>query len=267
MGRRRPDHRLADILEAATSVFIDQGFRRTQMADVATALGVAKGTLYLYVESKEALFDAALRYVDAGSTLPQPDALPLSTPAAGTTLAYVRDELATQSRLASLEAAIAGPHVEGIEAEASAIFVELYATLARNRRRLKLLDSSARDYPEIAALWFEGARGGLLSVLEAWLADRRARELLTVEGDTAVTARLLLETLVFWAVHRHWDLPSSGDGNGAVEEGSARDTVIGFLVRSLVPRAATTHATTVGAGSSREPVRPRRGNKVQEDPR
>jgi AcrR family transcriptional regulator len=34
------------------------------MADVAEALGVAKGTLYLCVESKEALFDAVLRYAD-----------------------------------------------------------------------------------------------------------------------------------------------------------------------------------------------------------
>ena len=64
MPRRRPDDKFQKVLDAAAAVFIEQGYRRTQMADVASAMGVAKGTLYLYVASKEALFDAALRYVD-----------------------------------------------------------------------------------------------------------------------------------------------------------------------------------------------------------
>jgi hypothetical protein len=37
---------------------------------------------------------------------------------------------------------------------------ELFQALAKKRRRIKLIDRSARDYPELAALWFEGARGG-----------------------------------------------------------------------------------------------------------
>ena len=36
---------------AATDVFIERGYRQTQMADVARAMGVAKGTVYLYVVS------------------------------------------------------------------------------------------------------------------------------------------------------------------------------------------------------------------------
>jgi len=39
----------------------------------------------------------------------------------------------------------------------------------------------------------------------------------------------VLETLVFWAVHRHWD-PSPQ----AVDEGSARRTVLCFLAAALV---------------------------------
>jgi AcrR family transcriptional regulator len=53
MPRTIPAGRLEQLVECATRVFIDQGYRRTQMADVADALGVAKGTLYLCVESKE----------------------------------------------------------------------------------------------------------------------------------------------------------------------------------------------------------------------
>ena len=64
MPRAIPESRLQDLLECATRVFLEQGYRRTQITDVAAALGVAKGTVYLYVESKEALFDAAFRYAD-----------------------------------------------------------------------------------------------------------------------------------------------------------------------------------------------------------
>ena len=44
------------ILKAAERLFLQFGFRRTAMDDIARAAGVAKGTLYLYFNSKEAVF-------------------------------------------------------------------------------------------------------------------------------------------------------------------------------------------------------------------
>jgi AcrR family transcriptional regulator len=56
---RSPSPAKADaIVEAAEALFIRHGFRRTTMDDIARAAGVAKGTLYLYFASKEAVFDA-----------------------------------------------------------------------------------------------------------------------------------------------------------------------------------------------------------------
>ena len=46
------------ILDAADRLFTRFGYRRTTMDDIATEAGVAKGTLYLYYPSKEALFGA-----------------------------------------------------------------------------------------------------------------------------------------------------------------------------------------------------------------
>jgi AcrR family transcriptional regulator len=42
----------ARIVEAATRLFVSRGYRRTTMDDVAEALGVSKGALYLYYRSK-----------------------------------------------------------------------------------------------------------------------------------------------------------------------------------------------------------------------
>lgn len=60
-GRPRKEDRPDEILEAAFAEFADTGFLATRLDDVAARAGVAKGTVYLYYDSKEALFQAAVR--------------------------------------------------------------------------------------------------------------------------------------------------------------------------------------------------------------
>jgi len=228
MARTIPDDRLSRLVECATQVFIEQGFRRTQMADVARALGVAKGTLYLYVESKEALFDLVARCADEERALEKPPRLPIRTPSPGATLKYVRRRLARDQVPTALAAALTRDRVTDPRVELEAIVRELYDTVARNRRGIKLLDRSARDHPELAALWFEGARGGLIGILARYLEDRIRRGLLRPVPDPAVAARLLIETIVFWAVHRHWDSHPQ-----QVEEAVAKESVVRFVVGTL----------------------------------
>jgi AcrR family transcriptional regulator len=45
---------------AALALFVEKGFAATRLDDVAARAGVSKGTLYLYFESKEALFKAVI---------------------------------------------------------------------------------------------------------------------------------------------------------------------------------------------------------------
>jgi AcrR family transcriptional regulator len=57
----RPDvseMRTAQIIEAATQVFAKKGFDGATMADIASAAGINKATIYLYFESKDALIQA-----------------------------------------------------------------------------------------------------------------------------------------------------------------------------------------------------------------
>ena len=229
MARRMPEDRLEQLVEAAARVFIDQGYARTQMADVADALGVAKGTLYLYVESKDALFDLTARYVDAPQPFETRPALPVPTPKRGATVKYVRERLAHNQAPATLVKGLARKRVTDVRTELEAIARELYEIVARNRRGIKLLDRSARDHPELASLWFEGARSGLIELLTRYLEDRTRRKLLRPFPDPAVVARLLIETIVFWAVHRHWDSHPQ-----VVDEAVAKETVVRFIVSALV---------------------------------
>lgn len=58
--RRRKDARPSELTAAALELFVEKGFAGTRLDDVATRAGVSKGTLYLYFDSKEALFKAVV---------------------------------------------------------------------------------------------------------------------------------------------------------------------------------------------------------------
>lgn len=49
------------ILAAASSIFLEQGYERTSMSEVAKRAGGSKATLYNYYPSKESLFEAVIR--------------------------------------------------------------------------------------------------------------------------------------------------------------------------------------------------------------
>ena len=56
------EFRTAGILEAARRVFATKGFSQATVDDIASAAGVAKGTIYLYYESKRDIYFAALKF-------------------------------------------------------------------------------------------------------------------------------------------------------------------------------------------------------------
>ncbi|MGZ2488115.1 AcrR family transcriptional regulator [Rhizobium pisi] len=60
---RRPH----DILEAAFEEFATKGYAATRVEDVATRLGITKGTVYLYFPTKDVLFQDMFRHASTSS--------------------------------------------------------------------------------------------------------------------------------------------------------------------------------------------------------
>lgn len=66
--RRRPSHdvlsglRRGEIIEAAIGLFGRKGFSATRTEEIARAAKIAKGTVYLYFENKEAIYTAAVTH-------------------------------------------------------------------------------------------------------------------------------------------------------------------------------------------------------------
>ncbi|MDH0493953.1 TetR/AcrR family transcriptional regulator [Comamonas aquatica] len=63
---RRKEARPAELLEAATRLFVEKGYAATKVEEVAALAKVSKGTLFLYYPSKQALLKAVVRENIAG---------------------------------------------------------------------------------------------------------------------------------------------------------------------------------------------------------
>jgi TetR/AcrR family fatty acid metabolism transcriptional regulator len=61
-NERLREERRIQILETAIQFFAEQGYYNTKMSDIAQRLGLAKGTIYWYFDSKEDLFNRAFRH-------------------------------------------------------------------------------------------------------------------------------------------------------------------------------------------------------------
>jgi AcrR family transcriptional regulator len=231
MARRSPPDRIARLIEVATEVFIRLGYRRTQMADVAEALGVAKGTLYLAVESKEALFDLVVRHADAAHP-PTPPSLPVATPPPGATLAVVQERVDAAVIGPALGTALRAAPPRDARRELIAIVRELYATMSTQRVAIKLIDRCAADYPQLARVWVRAGRETQHAALCRYLESRIAAGVLAAVPDVAIAARMIIETVTTWAVHRHWDREPQ-----AMAEAQVQASVEMFIVEALRPRA------------------------------
>ena len=59
-AQRAREQRRAAVLNVARRIFADKGYHATSIDDIIEAAGIARGTFYLYFESKRAIFDELL---------------------------------------------------------------------------------------------------------------------------------------------------------------------------------------------------------------
>ncbi|OUD08313.1 hypothetical protein BVC71_14165 [Marivivens niveibacter] len=73
--QRRKEARPSEIIAAAVELWKERGFAATRLEDIAKGAGIAKGTVYRYFPSKEAVFEAAVEEQIASTTMGRADDL------------------------------------------------------------------------------------------------------------------------------------------------------------------------------------------------
>src|SRR5271167_2164123 len=127
MVRTPPAERLTEVADAATRVFGRLGYRRTRTSDVAAEAGLSSGSVFTYVESKEALFHLVFvkGFGQFAEGLPP---LPLATPAPGETVRLIERGLRT-AEAPRLLVAVQEHAPRDVRAELSGIVEERYGLL------------------------------------------------------------------------------------------------------------------------------------------
>ncbi len=146
------------------------------MADVAAAMGMSPGSLYNYVESKEALFHWILERDRDDGPVAAPAALPIPAPAP--TASSKRTARAAPRRLppAALRSG-AGAATERYRtrgAELEAVVRELFERIERNRRTMVVIERSAIDLPALFQIYFVTLRRDFFARFARYVERRQA---------------------------------------------------------------------------------------------
>jgi len=222
--------RLRELVDAAFGVFCRQGYERSQVADVAKLMGVATGTVYLYVEGKEALFDLVVR--DAAAD--DPDWLeglevPVPTPEAGSTLEFLRGVFGRNGQWPVLEAALERGSAGDIRVELEGVVREQYRLMARHRRGLMLLLRSALEFPGLVDVFVLGLRKRLLDGLQEYLALRVSAGQVRPLADVAATVAVVTQAIVWANLERPFD-----PGLDSLPEEAVENSTVDLIVSGLV---------------------------------
>lgn len=229
MARTRSPRRLDEIVEAALQVFLERGYRRSLMADIADRAGVSAGLLYSYAEGKDALFALALQR-ELGVDLTE-IALPFPNPDPSEMDAFVLRALRDVGTIPTLDAAAEIDRPPDAGAELAAIVGEHYDRIYRYRRFIKLVERSAPDRPELAHRYYARGRRPFVQRLGAYIARRVESGDFAEVPDPGVAARYVIEVVAWFANHRYGD-----PGGDVIDDATARTTVIQLVTRSLVAR-------------------------------
>lgn len=221
--------RLRELAEAGLTVFCRQGYERSQVADVAKAMGVAVGTVYLYAAGKEALFDLVVRHASAeDSTWLDELEIPVQAPESGATVAFLKDVF-DRTEWPKLEAALDRERAEDIAAELDGVLREQYGLMRRHRRGLLLLMRSALEFPGLAEVFVMGLRAKLLDHLTRYLSLRVAVGQVREPEDLFATAAVVTQTIAWANLQRPLD-----PGLSSIGEEAAETATVDLLVHGLL---------------------------------
>jgi len=174
--RRRKADRPGEIVAAALVVFAEKGFAAARLEEIAKRAGVSKGSLYLYFDTKEALFRAV-----------------------------VEQGIAPEVRaIGGVLAAHPGPFSEQLDLLAQ----RMSALMERAPLGgvAKMVIAEARNFPELARVWHDELVAHALGGLAQAIAAAQARGELRA-GDPRAYALGIMSPMLVGAIWRETFAP------------------------------------------------------------
>jgi AcrR family transcriptional regulator len=146
------------ILDAAQSLFLRYGVKRTALDDVVREAGIAKGTLYLYFDSKDALFAAIAERLCAEILKNAEEAIASSSSVTARIVGCLDAYIGASHRLTAQS-----PHITELTESKEAVAAAIYDAFGRKWRDLlrKVLRESGIERGDAVEMLFAAAVGTL----------------------------------------------------------------------------------------------------------
>lgn len=143
--QRRKNARPSEIIDAAIDIFTEKGYAAARLDDIAKRAGIAKGTLYLYFDTKEDIFRAAARH-------------------------------AFESNLNAICAADSSP-LTSLRERLPELLLRLVGVADENRFSaiFRMVVGECRLFPDLARIWHDDVASRLLDLIAALVAQAQVR--------------------------------------------------------------------------------------------
>lgn len=200
--RRRKEARPAEIIEAACTVFAEHGFAAAKLDEIARRAGVAKGSIYLYFDTKEELFRAVVRTAIA----PDFDRIKTAAEAFDGPFAELAPRL-----LAGVAAAMEADRLPGV---------------------VKMVIGESRNFPDLARIWHDDLLSQALETLTG-IIERAQERGEIVAGDPRLHVFSLLGPMLMAALYRNVfaDIAAQPPDLKALAAQHARTALTGMLAK------------------------------------
>jgi AcrR family transcriptional regulator len=184
------------------------------------------------VESKEALFHLVFLHGFGylAESLPE---LPLATPAPGDTVSLIEQNL-RKVPVPKMRAALQEKQPTDVAAELRGLVEERYDTVERLWPMLSVIERCAAELPELEAFYFQRTRTAYFARLTQYLQERANAGYLRSMPDAAIAARLITESIAWFAWKRH-----QGRDALVYDDSAVRETLIQFVCAALVGSVRT----------------------------
>lgn len=187
--------RLLQIYEISSNLFINKGYARTQIKDIADGIGMSVGTMYHYFIGKTDILSFILKATIDPEFMEQDFALPIQPALFGN----LGDDI--KATFADREKSFARPYRQNDAAYTyEQMLADAFDTVWRYGKGFLLIEKNPDDMPEIAEDYWNYRQKFFKQMFQYVIRFQEngiCRELDVPELST----RLMVETIAWWGMH------------------------------------------------------------------
>lgn len=193
------DIRLQQLYDAASSLFIRQGYARTQVSDIARQAGISVGAVYSLFTGKRTIFQFLLKCTIAPEFLDGELTLPLDAEV------FVGLDAELEEVFAANAADYRRPLEKGGLYTYSEMLSSAFDLVSRYGIGVLLVEKNTKEFPQLAAS-YAGHRRHFFDTTAAYLDKFIAEGQVRTVPDAGLATRVIVETLAYWGMHIRHDV-------------------------------------------------------------